>query len=97
MHRTLSKLIIFLRLQTDPRYEDEVSGCTACVSLITGDKIYIVGRPLLFLHSCHSLPDKAGIMAHVLQSQLYNTAGDLCLLMYATTGECGRFEKCSRH
>ncbi|ROT41748.1 protein phosphatase 2C [Sodiomyces alkalinus F11] len=25
----------------DPRYEEEVSGCTACVGLITGDKIYI--------------------------------------------------------
>jgi protein phosphatase 2C family protein 2/3 len=27
----------------DPKYEDEVSGCTACVGLITDDKIYIVG------------------------------------------------------
>jgi len=27
---------------TDPKYEDEVSGCTACVGLITGDKIFIV-------------------------------------------------------
>jgi hypothetical protein len=27
----------------DPKYEEEVSGCTACVGLITEDKIYIVG------------------------------------------------------
>jgi len=26
----------------DPKYEEEVSGCTACVSLITGGKIYVV-------------------------------------------------------
>lgn len=26
----------------DPKYEEEVSGCTACVGLITDDKIYIV-------------------------------------------------------
>ncbi|CRK32450.1 hypothetical protein BN1708_019010, partial [Verticillium longisporum] len=26
----------------DPRYEEEVSGCTACVSLINDDKIYVV-------------------------------------------------------
>ncbi|CAI4215094.1 unnamed protein product [Parascedosporium putredinis] len=25
----------------DPKYEDEVSGCTACVGLITDDKVYI--------------------------------------------------------
>ncbi|PHH68254.1 hypothetical protein CDD80_140 [Ophiocordyceps camponoti-rufipedis] len=25
----------------DPKYEDEVSGCTACVSLIAGDKLYV--------------------------------------------------------
>lgn len=29
----------------DPKYEEEVSGCTACVGLITDDKIYIVGFP----------------------------------------------------
>ena len=26
----------------DPKYEEEVSGCTACVGLITNDKVYIV-------------------------------------------------------
>jgi protein phosphatase 2C family protein 2/3 len=25
----------------DPKYEEEVSGCTACVSLISGNKIYV--------------------------------------------------------
>ncbi|KKA31232.1 hypothetical protein TD95_002726 [Thielaviopsis punctulata] len=25
----------------DPKYEDEVSGCTACVGLIVGDKLYV--------------------------------------------------------
>lgn len=29
----------------DPKYEEEVSGCTACVGLITEDKIYIVRAP----------------------------------------------------
>ena len=28
--------------RTDPKYEDEVSGCTACVSLIAGNKVYVV-------------------------------------------------------
>jgi len=28
----------------DPKYEEEVSGCTACVALITDDKIYVVSR-----------------------------------------------------
>jgi len=32
----------------DPRYEEEVSGCTACVSLITDDKIYCVSFILAF-------------------------------------------------
>jgi protein phosphatase 2C family protein 2/3 len=27
---------------SDPKYEEEVSGCTACVALITDDKIYVV-------------------------------------------------------
>lgn len=27
---------------TDPKYEEEVSGCTACVGLLTDDKIYVV-------------------------------------------------------
>jgi protein phosphatase 2C family protein 2/3 len=26
----------------DPKYEDEVSGCTACVCLIAGSKLYVV-------------------------------------------------------
>ena len=26
----------------DPKFEDEVSGCTACVSLIAGNKVYVV-------------------------------------------------------
>lgn len=26
----------------DPKYEEEVSGCTACVGLITDDKIFVV-------------------------------------------------------
>jgi len=30
---------------SDPKYEEEVSGCTACVSLITGGKIYVVSSP----------------------------------------------------
>lgn len=28
--------------RTDPKYEDEVSGCTASVGIITKDKIYVV-------------------------------------------------------
>jgi hypothetical protein len=31
-----------LRELTDPKYEDEVSGCTASVGIITNDKIYVV-------------------------------------------------------
>lgn len=27
---------------SDPKYEEEVSGCTACVGLINDDKIFIV-------------------------------------------------------
>ncbi|KAI1009218.1 hypothetical protein LB504_003341 [Fusarium proliferatum] len=30
----------------DPKYEEEVSGCTACVSLIAGNKLYVVSSPL---------------------------------------------------
>lgn len=30
----------------DPKYEEEVSGCTACVGLISNDKIYIVRAPI---------------------------------------------------
>lgn len=29
-------------LGADPKYEEEVSGCTACVGLLTDDKIYVV-------------------------------------------------------
>lgn len=29
--------------EVDPRYEEEVSGCTACIGLITKDKIFVVG------------------------------------------------------
>jgi len=29
---------------TDPKYEEEVSGCTACVALITDEKIYVVSK-----------------------------------------------------
>jgi len=28
--------------EKDPKYEDEVSGCTASVGIITHDKIYVV-------------------------------------------------------
>ena len=42
-----------MRSGVDPKYEDEVSGCTACVGLITDDKIFIVGltlqRPRVYL------------------------------------------------
>ena len=27
---------------TDPKYEEEVSGCTATVGIITHDKVYVV-------------------------------------------------------
>ena len=30
----------------DPRYEEEVSGCTASVGIITNEKIYVVRFPL---------------------------------------------------
>ncbi|KAF4466442.1 phosphatase, partial [Fusarium albosuccineum] len=29
----------------DPKYEEEVSGCTACVSLVAGNKLYLVSLP----------------------------------------------------
>lgn len=29
----------------DPKYEEEVSGCTATVGIITHDKIYVVSLP----------------------------------------------------
>ncbi|CAK7269055.1 Protein phosphatase 2C 2 [Sporothrix epigloea] len=61
----------------DPRYEEEVSGCTACVSLITDDKIYcanagdsravlgVKGRakPLSFDHKPQNDGEKARITA----------------------------------
>jgi hypothetical protein len=28
----------------DPKYEEEVSGCTACVSLIADNKLYVVRK-----------------------------------------------------
>jgi protein phosphatase 2C family protein 2/3 len=31
----------------DPKYEEEVSGCTACVSLIAGNKLYVVSSPIV--------------------------------------------------
>lgn len=36
-----------LNCVTDPRYEEEVSGCTASVGILTHDKIYVV---------CYDLP-----------------------------------------
>lgn len=39
-----------MRWMIDPRYEEEVSGCTACVGLINDEKIYIV-RSHLFCSS----------------------------------------------
>lgn len=61
----------------DPKYEDEVSGCTACVGLITEDKIYtanagdsrsvlgVKGRakPLSFDHKPQNEGEKARITA----------------------------------
>jgi hypothetical protein len=44
MHNDIVPLIWIFR--ADPKYEEEVSGCTACVGLITDDKIYIVGLSL---------------------------------------------------
>lgn len=32
----------FANVHSDPQYEDEVSGCTACCGLISSDKIFIV-------------------------------------------------------
>lgn len=62
---------------SDPRYEDEVSGCTACVGLITNDKIYIANagdsrsvlgvkgraKPLSFDHKPTNEGEKARITA----------------------------------
>lgn len=62
---------------SDPQYEEEVSGCTACVGLITGDKIYIANagdsrsvlgvkgraKPLSFDHKPQNEGEKARITA----------------------------------
>lgn len=54
---------VLVRLLTrdipDPKYEEEVSGCTACVGIITDDKIYLVSLrlsapPLVRVHGCNS-------------------------------------------
>lgn len=29
-------------IDLDPKYEEEVSGCTACIGIISKDKIYVV-------------------------------------------------------
>ncbi|KAK1836299.1 phosphatase 2C-domain-containing protein [Podospora conica] len=61
----------------DPKYEDEVSGCTACVGLISEDKIYIANagdsrgvlgvkgraKPLSFDHKPQNEGEKARITA----------------------------------
>lgn len=61
----------------DPKYEEEVSGCTACVSLIAGDKLYIANagdsrsvlgvkgraKPLSFDHKPQNEGEKARITA----------------------------------
>ncbi|KAK8045131.1 hypothetical protein PG993_005155 [Apiospora rasikravindrae] len=62
---------------SDPKYEEEVSGCTACVGLITDDKIYIANagdsrsvlgvkgraKPLSFDHKPQNEGEKARITA----------------------------------
>ncbi|KAI1362902.1 phosphatase 2C-like domain-containing protein [Xylaria arbuscula] len=62
---------------SDPAYEDEVSGCTACCGLITGEKIYIANagdsrsvlgvkgraKPLSFDHKPQNEGEKARITA----------------------------------
>ncbi|KAK0615845.1 phosphatase 2C-domain-containing protein [Bombardia bombarda] len=64
-------------LNADPKYEEEVSGCTACVGLITEDKIYIANagdsrsvlgvkgraKPLSFDHKPQNEGEKARIVA----------------------------------
>lgn len=61
----------------DPRYEEEVSGCTACVGLIAGDKIFVANagdsrsvlgvkgraKPLSFDHKPQNEGEKARITA----------------------------------
>lgn len=62
---------------SDPKYEEEVSGCTACVGLITADKVYIANagdsrsvlgvkgraKPLSFDHKPQNEGEKARITA----------------------------------
>lgn len=36
-------------MNTDPKYEEEVSGCTASVGVISKDKIYVVCQKLTFV------------------------------------------------
>ncbi|OIW28862.1 putative serine/threonine phosphatase 2C ptc2 [Coniochaeta ligniaria NRRL 30616] len=62
---------------SDPKYEEEVSGCTACVGLITDDKIYVANagdsrsvlgvkgraKPLSFDHKPQNEGEKARITA----------------------------------
>ena len=37
-----------LKSSVDPKYEEEVSGCTASVAILSKSKIYVVrGQPLL--------------------------------------------------
>ncbi|KAL2264882.1 hypothetical protein VTJ83DRAFT_7392 [Remersonia thermophila] len=62
---------------SDPKYEEEVSGCTACVGLISDDKIYIANagdsrsvlgvkgraKPLSFDHKPQNEGEKARITA----------------------------------
>lgn len=43
-----------MRWMIDPRYEEEVSGCTACVGLINDEKIYIVRSHLLRSSRCNN-------------------------------------------
>jgi hypothetical protein len=39
----------------DPKYEEEVSGCTACVGLIAGNKLYVVSSPATLISHAASL------------------------------------------
>jgi hypothetical protein len=48
---------------SDPKYEEEVSGCTASVGVISNDKIYVVCGPpafvdlsVTFLGQCRRFP-----------------------------------------
>jgi hypothetical protein len=38
-------------MRTDPKYEEEVSGCTATVGILSKDKIYVVCLPASDMHS----------------------------------------------